>query len=133
MIKRRRSGKPPIYDEALKIAVVHEFKTGLLGETLLARKFGLPSKQTVRHFRKWYEAHYPDQTTSPEPLSSPAVIPVQQTVGLSPDTEKANKDLSKALELAQLKIVALQTMISIASKELGVDIAKKHGAKQSDK
>ena len=43
------------------------------------------------------------------------------------------KALQKALEMANLKIKALDTMIDIAEEQLKIDIRKKSGAKQSSK
>jgi hypothetical protein len=43
------------------------------------------------------------------------------------------KQLKRQLELSQLKVEALETMIDIAEQELQIDIRKKSGAKQSKK
>jgi transposase len=41
--------------------------------------------------------------------------------------------LQKALEEAELKIKALNTLIDVAEEQLKIDIRKKSGAKQSSK
>lgn len=58
----------------------------------------------------------------------------EQLIVLSKQTEAMSDDveaLKKALRQALLKIELQDLMIDISSKELGVDLRKKHGAKQS--
>jgi transposase len=45
--------------------------------------------------------------------------------------KSCTSDLQKALEEAQLKIIALNTMIDVAEEQLKIDIRKKSGAKPS--
>ena len=45
--------------------------------------------------------------------------------------EKKVKALTKALELARLKIDGLETMIKVAEEDLHIKIRKKRGTKQS--
>ena len=130
MIQGKGQGREPIYEESLKIAVAIEYLTGPLGATKLARKHGIEKPETVRHFVRWYKKHFPNTATNTlagvEP--APATQPAERKADIHTDDA-----VYKQLQEANLKIAALQTMISIASKELGVDIAKKHGAKQSGK
>jgi hypothetical protein len=55
----------------------------------------------------------------------------KKTAETSEDLEL--KALKKALEEANLKIRALDTMIDIAEEQLKIDIRKKSGARQSSK
>lgn len=116
---KKQRGREPVYEAALKIAVASEYLSGPLGYLKLAKKYNLPAAATARAFVKWYKANY-------------------STTGLSNDVETDNQDvgdsdpgLLEELKAARLKIAALETMISVASKELGIDITKKAGAKQS--
>jgi len=57
-------------------------------------------------------------------------------MSIKPSDQLENDDvkaLQKALEMANLKIKALDTMIDIAEEQLKIDIRKKSGAKQSSK
>jgi len=111
----RKQGREPIYDSSLKIAVAREYLTGNLGYGLLARKYDL-GIGTVQHFIKWYKKHYPDG--------------LQQQ--LHPGSKSvADNQLSRQLKEAHLKIAGLEMLIEIARKELGIDIVKKPGTKQS--
>lgn len=106
--KRKSAGK---YADQLKLAIAREYLNSELGYKGLGKKYDIPSA-TVQDFVRWHRRKYPDDVI--EPSATPLV-----------------KD--KELEEANLKITALQMMIEIASKELGVDLVKKFGTRQSKK
>jgi transposase len=54
------------------------------------------------------------------------------TQGNSTDNNQDIKVLQKALEEAQLKVAALNTLIDVAEEQLKINIRKKPGAKQSN-
>jgi predicted nucleic acid-binding Zn-ribbon protein len=54
------------------------------------------------------------------------------TKGNSTDNNQDIKALQKALEDAQLKVAALNTLIDVAEEQLKINIRKKPGAKQSN-
>lgn len=110
----KKQGKPIIYDNNLKIAIAREYLTSDLGFGKLGAKYDLPLN-TVRHFVRWYKAKYPD-----------GIVPEQTSVPIQSNTDKALKE-------ANLKITALEMLIENAGKELGVDLVKKFGTKQSGK
>lgn len=45
--------------------------------------------------------------------------------------KKENEELKKALELAMLKVAALETLVDVAEDQFNIQIRKKPGAKQS--
>jgi transposase-like protein len=116
MPKKNKGGKDPIHENSFKIAVARDYLTGDVGMIKVGRKYNLSDGQ-VRWMVKWYQREYGDQ-----PLSG-------DLAEQKPKAENA-ADLSRALELANMKIAGLEMMIEIASKELGFDIRKKPGAKQ---
>ncbi len=116
-----KQGNPPLYDNSLKIAVAREYLTTNLGYGALAKKYGLPGRDAVKWFVKWYKRQ--DAGTASSPPDKPV-----NTAG-----EATEKQLSKELKEAHLKIAALEMLIQNAQKELGVDIIKKPGTKQSNK
>ncbi|MFL5748219.1 MAG: hypothetical protein ACJ751_26330 [Niastella sp.] len=115
-----KQGRAPIYESSLKIAVAREYLTSNLGYGKLAQKYGLNGGSVVREFVKWYNKRYP-QGHELQP---------QQTIESKRISDKQGY---KALQEANLKIEALETLIEIAQKELGIDIVKKFGTKQSMK
>ena len=114
MNKIKKQGNPVIHEQSLKIALAREYLTTDLGYGRLSLKYGIP-QGSIQDFVKWYRKNYPDGNI---PETSP---PLNQS-----DTEKALKE-------ANLKISALELLIENAGKELGVDIVKKLGTKQSGK
>jgi transposase-like protein len=118
-MKRKSSGRSPVYENSLKVAVAREYLTSNLSHKELGEKFNVP-RETVRHFVRWYQKHYPN-----------AEMP-QESVAVQSDTTN-EKQLVQQLKEANLKIAGLEMLIEIAQKELGVDIVKKPGTKQSPK
>ena len=114
MNKIKKQGQPNIYENSLKIAIAREYLTTDLGCGRLGSKYGLKG-DTVQYFVKWYKAKYPDGIV-PEDIPS-----------------LKHSDSDKALKEANLKIAALELLIENAGKELGIDLVKKHGTKQSRK
>ena len=113
-------GCPERYPRDLKIAIAREYLKGELGYGQLGKKFGY-SAQTVRGFVNWYKAHYPDSNIDQE------IKVAHQTTQSLPG---GHKQLSRELELAHLKIAALEMLIENTNKELGYDIGKKGGTGQ---
>lgn len=116
-IPKKQQGRTDVYDPAFKIAVAREYLTTTLGYTKLAKKYNLPSEATVRHFLRWYKQKYPDGI----------IETIVETRGREVSVEE------KELTEANLKITALQMLIENAGKELGIDLVKKFGTKQSGK
>ena len=116
-IPKKQQGREDVYDPVFKIAIAREYLTTSLGFTKLAKKYNLPSEATARHFLRWYRRKYPNGT-------------VEETVEVK-DIEMPAVD--KELKEANLKITALEMLIENAGKELGVDLVKKFGTKQSKK
>lgn len=117
MNKMKKEGRTLLYATDFKIAICREYLTSSLGYGKLAVKYNLKNGDTVKSMVKWYRAKYPD---------IPVESSVQQVESITPSSTT-----DKQLKEAHLKIVALELLIANASKELGVDIVKKLGTKQS--
>ncbi|RZL07915.1 MAG: transposase [Pedobacter sp.] len=111
-IPQKQRGRQDTYDPKLKIVVAREYLTSGMGYMKLAKKYGLPHADTVRHFVKWYKNKYVEQ-------------PEDQNIEIAANTN--------GLTETDLKITALQMLIENASKELGIDLVKKFGTKQQGK
>ena len=122
MTTKKKQGKPEKHDPAFKIAIATEYLKGELGFGRLGAKYGL-SLTAVCAIVKWYRKYYGEQAAADAPAAAP------QSETETPEV----RELKKRLELAELKAVGLEMMIEIARKELGIDIRKKSGAKQSRK
>lgn len=115
----KKHGRTPTYDNAFKIAIAREYLTGNLGYGALAKKYNLPLAKTTEWFVKWYKKNYAEDLQLPDKPAEP-----------SADSSN-NKQISKQLKEANLKISGLEMLIETAQKELGIDIVKKPGTKQS--
>jgi transposase len=109
-------GRTPVYDTALKVAVSVEYLTSNLSKRELGKKYGLSAK-TVDGFVSWYRKRH--------------VTKAEDTVDTSVADNLNAKQLSQQLKEANLKIAGLEMLIEVARKELGIDIIKKPGTKQS--
>ena len=125
MSLKSKGGRDPIYDPVLKVAIGREYLTSALGYGKLAKKHGL-KVSTVSFFVRWYKAHYEQL-----PLSGPQEQGVVTRQGKEDTSAMQQRD--KELKQANLKITALEMLIENASKELGMDLAKKFGTKQPKK
>ena len=117
MSSTHKKGRTPVHEVNFKIAIAREYLTGNLGYGALAKKHNL-NLGTVRFFVKWYRTNY----------EKPVVEEQRET-----ELPQVNKDEKKQLKEANLKITALEMLIENAGKELGVDLVKKFGTKQSKK
>jgi transposase-like protein len=120
MSSTNKEGRKPLYEASFKIAVAREYLTGKKGYGKLAEQYDLPGARTVRHFVSWYKKQYPGKGAPAEP-------------GVTTLIAHSDPGLEKELQQANLKIAGLEMLIEIAQKELGIDIVKKPGTKQSPK
>jgi transposase-like protein len=127
-MKKQSPGSPPKYTEQEKIAIAREYLTSDLGYGQLGRKYGL-SKHTIIHFVGWYRKHYPDgPAVTDQGAAQVLERPIKAAAGSAADRAK-----DQELEQARLKIAALELLLANAKKELGIDLVKKSGTKQSNK
>lgn len=116
-----KEGRKPIYEASLKIAIAREYLTSGSGYGTLAAKHGLAIR-TVIHFVRWYRKHYSQTNVEQKIVTDVCFQPSENNLQLLDELKEAN-----------LKITALEMLIETAQKELGIDIIKKSGTKQSSK
>jgi transposase len=123
--RKNKAGGSSLYDESLKIAVARDYITGNLSHRQIAEKYDIAGgRQTVRGFVRWYQKHFHLQ------LSQGNNSPPIKADSDHQEQLKTVKDLEKQLSDANLKIAALEILIEIAEKDLGIEIKKKPGTKQ---
>jgi transposase len=111
-------------NEEIKSKIISEISSGLLSERAAGRKYGLP-KSTIG---KWHDKHNLANLLSPQIPDGHLAMDESKESKL---LKKKIEELTKALSDAQLKNVALETMIEVAESELKIKIRKKRGTKQS--
>lgn len=87
------------------------------------QRFDFEHKQPSREIQSWLKKYKPDFV-----LTLP--IMSEKERNKIADLEKHIKNLEKELDKAQMKGVALDTLIDIAEKQLNISIRKKYGTKQ---
>jgi len=103
--------------------VVRELQSGRMTMGEAKELFGPRSKNAEALLRSWMKEHRSDI-----PLTLP-VMTEKERAKLEA-AHKRMKELEKQLEDAQMKNIALETMIDIAEEQLKISIRKKPGPKQ---
>jgi transposase-like protein len=121
----------------LKDQIIHEYLSTGCGFRKLAAKYGI-SRTTIC---KWVLIHQgihnlaPTQKQETYSNSSMNSSPKKSVAGQETNEELLQKiaALEKQLEEQQLKVVVLDTLITVAEKQLNISIRKKPGTQQSEK
>lgn len=119
MIKKKveRTGSVPrrTYSESFKRMVVREYEQGILNKDRIQEKYGIGGNSRVLSWcRKSGKLHYPERGNLGRPMKDPQ----QQRI----------KELEKQLAEEKLKVLAYETLISMAEKAEGISILKKGAA-----
>ncbi len=121
-------GPRPHFTKAMKAKIAFELVTGRLSKAAAARTYQVSPGTIhywIRHFDKLGSLpNLGDMTDHPKKGDSMTQIKANTQIA------KSNEQLKEALRLAQLKIIALETLIDTAESELLINIRKKSAAKQ---
>ena len=112
----KKQHKPVVYEPSFKIAIAREYLTSTLGYGGMAKKYNLRNGDVVKTFVRWYKEKYVEGIKD-------------STITSEPDMISPGKEVKEL----QLKVTALEMLIENAGKELGMDLVKKFGTKQSGK
>jgi len=110
------------YEVSFRRWLVCEIESGRMSWQEARSRFNLPHRFD-RTYSEW-QKKYSDQIILSLPLMSAEDRTKNQ------ELEKRVRELEKQLELAQMKVVALNTVIDIAEKNYKLEIRKKSGLKQ---
>lgn len=111
------------YETSFRRWLVAEIDSGRVTLEEARKRFNLP-----QHFKTLYKHNWQRKYSDQIHLSLQAMSTKERTDNVK--LEQRIKDLEKQLELAQMKNVALNTMIDIAEKDYKLAIRKKSGPKQ---
>ena len=114
--------KKKSYTKLQKRSIVTAIDQGRMTIKEAQVAYSVKTERTIRDWLLRYKEEKVDICVETEPEMAKQKAPLQ-----SPRTEA----LEKALQEAELKIRALNTMIDVAEEQLKIDIRKKSGAKQS--
>lgn len=115
------------YPDELKLKVVQEYLETDASQSDLQRKYGIGGNACIV---KWMRKFGIEKPSNVEIEIAQAMAKESKKSTQEKELEKKIKDLEKKLEHEQLRVLALDTMIDIAERELKISIRKKSGAKQ---
>ena len=110
------------YETSFRRWLVCEIESGRMSWQEARSRFSLPY-----HFNQIYK-EWQKKFSEDIVLTLPLMSGKERTD--NQELEKRIKELEKQLELAQMKVVALNTVIDIAEKSYKLEIRKKYGPKQ---
>lgn len=125
-IEFHQTRRNKIYSESLKRQVVHSITEHKMTIKEACITYGIESKSTIKN---WLLDNYNKNKDICNEITIP-ILMEEKTTNLESLEVKA---LKKALAEAQFKIVALNTLIDVAEKNLDIDIRKKSASKQLKK
>lgn len=111
------------YETSFRRWLVAEIESGRMSLQEARVRFQLPY-----HFDGLYKVYWQPKYSDQIHLSLSLMSAEQRTN--NKELEKRVRELEKQLELAQMKVVALNTVIDIAEKDYKLEIRKKYGPKQ---
>jgi transposase len=112
----------------LKRSVIRAIQSGRLSVKEAQRTYGI---KTVKTINSWIQ-QFNQENTELAIVNEGEMKKKKPVEGNSTDNNQNIKALQKALEEAQLKVAALNTLIDVAEEQLKINIRKKPGAKQSN-
>lgn len=125
---KKREKQINCYPEDLKRKIAKEYISGRASYGILAEEHGLRNKGVVKEFVKWYHRYLavdpPDINKMEEGLEK------QESKSDQSSKDQELADLRKKLELSELKVEMLETMIDQAEAVLSIEIRKKSGTNQ---
>ncbi len=110
------------YETSFRRWLVQEIESGRISWQDARSKFQMPHRFDVV-YKEWQKKY------SEEIIVSLPIMSAKDRVDQK-KLEERIKQLEQELELAQMKVVAVNMMVDIAEKEYKLDIRKKYGPKQ---
>lgn len=126
LITRPRSNGPASME--IKRSAARSVVSGRLSIREAQLAYGVKAKSTIQGWIEQFKQENVDLVDSNDALMKKDKSAKKNNIPANADV----KDLQKALEEAQLKIAALNTLIDVAEEQLKINIRKKPGAKQSN-
>lgn len=111
------------YEVSFRRWLVSQVDSGNMSINEVRDRFQVNQTELKRVFKRWQELYSDELHLSLRTMSS-------KDRADNGELEKRIKELENQLELAQMKNVALNTMIDIAEKDYKLSIRKKSGLKQ---
>ncbi len=118
------------YSDSLKREVGRRYLREEFSYAVAAEEYGLKDKLVAKEFVKWYRMQLEKENKDGKEEECSSESKAEATAGNLEEALARIKELERALYMAELKGDALETMLDIAKRDLGIDVRKKYGAKQ---
>jgi transposase len=112
---------------SIKRKVVQALEQGQMTVREAQEAFNIKNGSTIRQWRKQWKQENAELVAANCSAMKDKITDHKAVTSTTPADVKA---LQKALEQAEMKIVALNTLIDVAERQLKINIRKKSGAKQ---
>jgi len=126
-VKKVKSQKK--YSDSLKREVGRRYLRQEFSYAVAAEEYGLKDKLVAKEFVKWYRMQLEKENKDGQEEEASSESKAEATAGNLEEALARIKELERALYMAELKGDALETMLDIAKRDLGIDVRKKYGAK----
>lgn len=119
----------------LKREISRRYLDGEFSYRIAAEEYGLPNKDTVKEFVKWYRREQAlVDNLSLGPQKKKGLGEDSSTKACDPVSLQAENDLLRQqLSQERRKVDAWKALVDVANEELGIDIVKKSVPKPSQK
>lgn len=124
--KTYQKNKRKAYSNLDKSAIVASIEQGRMTIKEAGVAYGGCSENTIR---KWLSKSILEKGN----FNIPVQLDMAKRKNIAEKINPGDIDLQKALQEAQLKIIALNTLIDVAEEQLKIEIRKKSGARRSSK
>ncbi len=118
------------YSDSLKREVGRRYLREEFSYAVAAEEYGLKDKLVAKEFVKWYRMQLAKENKEGQEEECSSESKAEASAGNLEEALARIKELERALYMAELKGDALETMLDIAKRDLGIDVRKKYGAKQ---
>lgn len=118
------------YSDSLKREVGRRYLREEFSYAVAAEEYGLKDKTVAKEFVKWYRMQLEKENKDGQGEEPSSEAKVEATAVNLDEALARIKELERALYMSELKGEALETMLDIAKRDLGIDVRKKYGAKQ---
>jgi transposase-like protein len=115
------------YTDEFKFMVVQEYLTTNISREELKKKHGIGGNDCIPNWMRKFDTI---QVTEEQINLQRTMSKEEEKTPRERKLEAEVKELEKALEQERLRILALNTMINIAERDLKISIRKKSGTKQ---
>jgi predicted ribonuclease YlaK len=116
-------GQQGKYEVAFRRWIVRELESGRMTEGEVVQRFGFDPKAAYHFLRHWRKQYGSEIVHTLPLMNEKERLKVEAL-------QKQNQQLIKQLEDAQMKNIALETLIDVAEESLKIKIRKKAGPKQ---